>query len=402
MNKLLIFQIINDCLTKIEGDNYKGYDPADFMATKLKLLKRMPHGFKRIATLINTYSPINFRKLLKIEKKTNTTAMIILGKVYLLQYKITKDYKILKKIDIIVDWLIQNAVVIDETFGFNRVIEYQSNIGLHSSYSTLTFINAIAGELFYDLYLQSSKNKYLESLQKICNHLVYKTNRISDSKGICLSYRNNGNDAILNASILAGKILNKAAKIFDNDEYLYLSLEILENTLAKQNKDGSWYYSHINGHPYKKQIDFHQAYILDGIRGYENINQNSLLKERDLRYKKGLIFYVDKMFDNKMYPYWRYPIKYPIDIHNLSHAIYFFLKYSEDIKFYYNGYEDRLNKLLSLVINVFYDNKNNYFYYQNYFGIKIKHNFLRWNNVWTLLALTQYLLVDENTLLNKW
>lgn len=400
MNKS-IFQIINDCLKKIEEDNYKGYDPADFMATKLKLLKRMPPGCKRISTLVNEYSPLNLRKLLRIEKKTNTTAMVILGEVYLLQYKLTKKYEILKKIDFIVEWLLQNAVVIDGTLGFNRVIEYQSNIGLHASSSTLTFINAIAGKLFYDLYLQFNRSKYLKVLQNICNHLVYKTNRISDSEGVCLSYRNNGNDAILNASILAGKVLNKAAKIFGNDEYLYLSLEILKDTLAKQNKDGSWYYSHINGYAYKKQIDFHQTYILDGIRGYENINQNSLLKERDLKYEKGVDFYINKMFNNKMQPYWRYNIKYPIDIHNLSHALYFFSKYSDDMKIYCSDYEIKLDKILKLMINDFYDKKDNYFYYQDYFGIKIKHNFLRWNNVWSLLALSQYLLINNKNNLLK-
>ena len=64
-------------------------------------------------------------------------------------------------------------------------------------------------------------------------------------------------------------------------------------------------------------------------------------------------FYFNYQLDKKMRPFWRYPIKYPIDIHNISHAIFFVSKY-------YSLIPDpsiKLDKLMFILINDYYDDK---------------------------------------------
>lgn len=108
-------------------------------------------------------------------------------------------------------------------------------------------------------------------------------------------------------------------------------------------------------------------------------------------FEKGGDFYFNYQFDKKMRPYWRYPIKYPIDIHNVSHAIFFVSKYYKSLP----QAKIRLEKLTSLLFTSFYNSKKHYFYYQNYPLLTVKHNFFRWNTAWTLYALSQLYLLEK-------
>lgn len=389
MQRTKITQIIIECLDKIKEERYVGYDPADLLASNFSFIKVLPRSIRRFLTMINFYSPIDLRKILRIGKKENTTVMVLLGKIYLNMYKVVGDKQYIDDIDFIINWLLDRSIKINETIGWARIIDYQvGNKSHHDNYTSLTFINAIAASLFLDLYRLLNDEKYLNYLNKICNHILCYTNRIQNNEGICLSYTNSGNDEIINASILAGQVLSRTFWITGNEDYYDLSIKILKYTLAKQNEDGSWHYSYNFGRVKKNQIDFHQCYVLDGIKGYYFNKKNELSVRRDNAYIAGSHFYVEKMFDHQMKPYWRYPILYPTDIHNVSHGVYFLSKYSKCLQ----EYTDRLEKLISLLIDQFYDCNKKYFYYQIYGKFKIKHDFLRWNTAWSLLALTEYLL----------
>ena len=91
--------------------------------------------------------------------------------------------------------------------------------------------------------------------------------------------------------------------------------------MLHQNLDGSWYYSFDpdTGKP-KKQIDFHQGYVLETIKricDFANIDISIYDKEIRL----GLEFYRKNQFDDNGVSLWRLPKKWPVDIHNQSQGI---------------------------------------------------------------------------------
>ena len=75
----------------------------------------------------------------------------------------------------------------------------------------------------------------------------------------------------------------------------------------------------------KNQIDFHQGFILNSLN--EAIHYLSL---EDKKYidaiKKGYDFYINKQFTKDGRGMWRYPVLYPIDIHNQAVGIITFCK----------------------------------------------------------------------------
>lgn len=393
MNKSQIPQIFDSCIKQLSKHDFTGYDPADLMNTSYDFIKKLPSPIIRILTVVNFISPVNLRRILKIRPTKNTTAMVVLARALINRFNKTKINTYLVEAKELEKWIINNSIEIDGTIGWSRVIEYQSRRNFqHSSNSTLTFINASALEMYLDLYQITDNQYYLEIATKISAHLVNHTNRINYDFGCCLSYVSNASEEVLNASILAGAALNKFSFISNNNEARELSIRILDYCLYRQNLNGSWEYSYKKNNKPKKQYDFHQCYMLDGIMKYNLENDLVRIQSVNLAFASGMDFYFQYQFDNKMRPFWRYPIKYPIDIHNVSHAIFFVSKY-------FNVIQDasiKLDKLIALLFDSFYNYSGSYFYYHKYPFLTVKHNFFRWNTVWTLYALSHLNINEAN------
>lgn len=158
--------------------------------------------------------------------------------------------------------------------------------------------------------------------------------------------------------------------------------------ISKQKEDGRWNYSKdiINGIE-RKQIDFHQGYILESI--YEI---KTLLNLEDKKWedslKRGMIFYFEKQFMKDGRSYWRYPKRYPVEIHNQSQGIITLMKLKE----YFPNAIQFAQRIAQWTI----DNmqaEDGYFFYQNFRYYKNKISYMRWSNAWMFVALS--FLVSE-------
>jgi len=383
-----LLNIVADCLKRIVCKGYRGFDPADLMHSKAGFVRRRGSWALRFLTVVNFYSPINLRPFLKIEEAENSSAMAVLGSVFIKMYTLTGNEEWLNKVSFIVGWLESRAKVVDGTMGWSRTIDYQAGrCCTHGGTSTLTFINAKAAELFLDHYELTGDRHSLELVAAVCRHLTRYTKRISRGSGICLSYAATHEIEIYNASILAGQVLNRYSVIREDRECMDLSMRILEYALERQHRDGSWYYSIKKDGREKKQIDFHQVYMLDGIKKYKRVEEGRLRKRAVEAFSIGTQFYLEKLFDRRMYPYWRYPLKFPIDIHNVSHGVYFLSKYLPESP----EYKEKLLRLVEICTTEFYDRKRKFFYYQKYPLFTVRHDFFRWNTTWALYGLVEYL-----------
>ena len=382
--KLLeIENVLIECLGKLEEDNYTGYDPADLLNSSYRFISKMPGTITKLLSLVNIYSPVNFRRLLRIKPAQNTTAMVKLAQIYLILFEIYKKDEYMDKVIFFIDWLMKKTINENGTIGWNRTINYQYDSKVrHDKDSSLTFINAQMVTLLLNMYDIDKQQQYLDRAIQVADHITYKTNQIKNFDGVCLSYISKGNLEIFNASILAGNALNRIYSYKPNKDYLNLSEQILQHTLNVQFPDGSWAYSYKNRKYKTEQIDFHQVYMLEGIM-YQITQNNERTKQA---FEKGYKFYINKMFDKKGRPFWRYPKKYPIDIHNIAHAIYFLSSYPPPV-----GSKVSIEGLLDYLLKEFYNAKDKFFYFHKYPLFKNKINYFRWNTVWTLYALSIYL-----------
>ena len=186
---------------------------------------------------------------------------------------------------------------------------------------------------------------------------------------------------MLGASFLA-RVHSKNA----NGDYLTYAKKAFNFTISGQKENGMWPYSlDINSGVERNQIDWHQGFILDSINDFINNT-----KPESNIFQEGLIlganFYFEEQFSDKGVAYWRWPRKWPIDIHNQAQGIITFSKLSHlDVQ-----YKKFSKVILDWTLNEMKDDKG-LFYYQKWPYMINKNNYMRWSQCWMFLALTTFI-----------
>ncbi len=391
--------LLNDSIRKLSGycieNNYKGYSLYDSHTSPIPF-----HFFgHKISFLINQVikrSPINLRGLIKVKKTYNPKGMGLFLHSYTLQKKLNNPVRIEdldNKIAFFIDWLRTNSSQGYSGYCWGYHYPWPKSDGLlvppGTPNSVVTAFNVRA---IFEYYLLSNDSSCLDLIQGAVEFILNDIPITENQDGVCFAYTPVKKDITINASLLAAEILAYSDYANNKSEYSYIIAEVLRFTMSHQNADGSWYYSFNpkTGKP-KKQIDFHQGYVLETIKricDFSNID----IKIYDAQIKSGLTFYRKNQFNDKGISFWRLPKKWPIDIHNQSQGIITFSTF----KNYDSSYLDFSKKIANWTIKNMQDKKGN-FYYQKWPFLTNKISYMRWNQGWMLLALlTLKFNIEEN------
>lgn len=137
----------------------------------------------------------------------------------------------------------------------------------------------------------------------------------------------------------------------------------------------------------RMQLDFHQGYVLESIHhisnliGVDNPKWNNALKQ-------GLDYYRNILFFDDGSSYWRFPKKWPLEIHNQSQGIITFNLFGSNIK----TFKDFSYKIADYTIKEM-QAEDGHFYYQKFKYYSHKILYMRWSQAWMFLALT--ILIEE-------
>ena len=379
-----LLAIVNRVQVNIESTNYVGYDPAD--ALNSPFLRKISLGNKllsRLLTHINTYSPLNFRKILRIEPASNTTALIVIASSLLDLYSISGKERYLVKAQIILKRLVEYSSTEYGGMGWGRSIDYQSNRTFHKKGVPLMFLTAKAGEVFAQAFELTNNEDYLHIAEESCECILKSSSILDNEVGICLSYTPKGSERILNVSAIAASLFATVGTYTDNKTYKHTANELLLYVISRQNRDGSWFYEYdAKNKPKKKQMDFHQGFVLDSLIDYHKLEEpNESLSSAIL---KGARFYKERQFLPDGRGKWRYPLLYPIDIHDQAQGIITFSKMGH----FDSNYLKFAESIVQWTLDNMYDKDSGCFYFQNWRFFNNKICYLRWNQAWMLKALS--------------
>lgn len=367
----------------IEKENFKGYDPYDTLNSWVPFHWLSKWG-PILATQFQKRNPINIRPLLGIKKKINPKAFGLFLKAYSLLYAKTKKEVYLEKADYFFNWLKENYSKDYSGYCWGYNFPWASSEKYAEKYLPSSVVTGFVCRGIYE-YSKITNNEKAKEL--IINASVFILNDIpltEDRNGVCFSYTPYMKDLCFNASLHAAEILARAYTFTQQSVLKEEAVNAVNWVIAHQKKDGRWNYS-INPKTRieRKQIDFHQGYILESI--FEIIKilnvQNGKWEES---IKKGLKFYREQQFFDNGSSYWRWPNKYPIEIHNQAQGIITFLK----LKGYYPDAEKFAHTISTWTISNM-QAKDGHFYYQNFKFHKHKISYMRWSNAWMFLALSE-------------
>ena len=373
----------------IRNKGYAGIDPYDALNSNIFKFIRNKY-INLIATQILVYSPINIRPELGIREERNPKALGIILQAYCNMYKadlisIERFEHIYKEL---VDFLLENYSKGYSGFCWGYNFDWQditrfSNKGLPS-----VVITSYIGNAFLDLFEIILDNKYLEIAKSCCDFILNDVNINKFDDDICFSYTPADKLVIHNANLLGASFMSRVYSITKDARLFDYSKKAIDFSISQQKDNGSWAYSlNLNDNKERYQIDFHQGFNLDSL-----CNFIKYAKPREDKYKnsllKGAEFYLVNQFDNDGRSKWRWPKRWPIDIHHQAQGIITFSKIFEIYR--EERYIEAAGKIAAWTIKNMQGNEGD-FYYQKWPLFTNKISYMRWGQAWMILALSTYI-----------
>lgn len=381
-----IKRLVNYC----EHERFRGYDPYDTLNSFLSFGLIGKWG-PLIAIQIQKRNPINIRPLIGIQKEINPKGAGLFLKAYCILYKITSSDKYLEKAHDLFRWLNANYSqgYSGHAWGYN--FDWASPGSYVKAHTPSVVVTSFVVDGIYEYY---KLTKDLEARKIIISsaHYILKDIPVTETEeGISFAYTHLSTGNCYNASLLAAEILAKADNIDEGGSYSTLIHKSIDFVLSKQNTNGSWYYSYD---PIlkkeRKQIDFHQGFILVSLLNLKNLLVSPRNDVKDAL-GKGLEYYRKYQFFDNGRSLWRMPRKWPIDIHNQSQGIITFSR----LKNYHPSYISFANTIAYWTIKNMQSRKG-YFYYRKTPLFINKTPYIRWSQAWMMLALTELFCSNES------
>lgn len=380
MSNKIILESLLKLISYIEKESYVGYDPYDILNSKLNFSIVGKWG-SIVATQIHKRNPINIRKLIRIKKTYNPKGMGLILHAYSLMYKINSLPSIKEKMDFIFNWLCDNYSkgYSGHCWGLN--FPYHSRHNSLPSHMPSVVVTAFVGSGIFEYYLVTKNPKAKEILRSSCDFLLNDLHITKDKNNICFSYTPIKKDICFNATVLASELLAKNYHLTREDKLKEFAKKSVDFTIIQQHSDGKWNYSIDENGKEKKQIDFHQGFILNSIFDYVQYTDDSSEIYRNALVKGCNYYYHDQFFENGQ-SIWRVPKKWPTNIHNQSQGIITFCKLAK----LSSNYLPFAERIALWTIKNMQDTKG-YFYYQKGHFFTNKIPYMRWSQAWMMLAL---------------
>lgn len=381
-----------------EAENFKGWDPYDglnskvFQALPFKRwdLARLAwiQGFKR--------SPINFRKLLLVPKEHNAKgiALFLLGycRLYQLTENGCKDFgtkeELLIRIKELTHLLLsmRSKGFSGSCWGYN--FDWQARrLFLFPKHTPTVVATCFSVEALLESYEITKDETVLKETLSAADFVVNDLSRTPHGKGIIFSYSiKDGNNTVINASLLGAKILSYSYKYTKNEMHAKLAKQAITAACDLQEEDGSWIYGLLPVQSWKDS--FHTGFNLDAIETYQqNTEDYSFQRYMD----KGLVYYLENYFEENGMPKYYHNKTYPIDIHCPAQVIVTLSKLNV-----FKENEVLLSKVLDWTLANM-QHKKGYFYYQLKKGMSSKIPYMRWSNAFMFNAMAHFLLETKLT-----
>ncbi len=370
-------------------NEFKGYSLYD-SHTSLIPFEKLGHPLSFLINQFIKRSPINIRELIGIKKEYNPKGMGLFLYTYTLQKKFGNPLGIENlddRINFFFNWLKDNYSQGYSGYCWGYNYPWPKSDGLLiSAYTPSSVVTGFNIRAIFQYYLLTKDETCMDVIKGAEEFILNDLPRTENDKGVCFAYTPVKKDMTINASLLAAEVLAYSDYVFGKYENQKIIRKVLDFTMIHQNSDGSWYYCYdpLTGRP-KKQIDFHQGYVLDTIKRICDYSTFDI-KDFNEQIQLGLSFYRKNQFTDEGVSYWRFPQKWPVDIHNQSQGILTFSIFKD----YNSQYLDFAHEIAKWTIANMQDSDGN-FYYQKWPLITNKVPYMRWNQGWMLLSLTKLL-----------
>ncbi len=371
-----------------EKSGYKGYDPYDMLNSYINF-KIAGRWLPIFAIQLHKRNPINLRPLLGIKKEINPKAFGLLLKAYCILYNKTGNSKYLEKAHFLFQWLINNYSkgYAGHAWGYN--FDWASTDMFLPAYTPSVVVTSFVVDGIFEYYNLTKDEKALKVINSASHYIIKDIPVSKFDNGIVYSYTHIKKDCCYNASLLAAEVLAKVDAVNKTKKHSEIINMAIDFVLSKQHPDGEWWYSfNQKNNTERKQIDFHQGFILVSLGRLNSLLTNQRLDLYNA-IERGLNYYKTYQFLKNGQSLWRIPKIWPTDIHNQTQGIITFSK----LKAFHASYLPFAKRIADWTIENMQD-KSGYFFYRKNPIFTNKIPYMRWSQAWMFLALVE-LIISE-------
>lgn len=382
-------QVVEAVLRWMIEEGFRGYDPYDGCNTRYEFLRRQ-RSLRLLLTYANKFSPLNMRPLLGIEKSVNVYALALISTA-ILRGEPTRERREIARSNI--REILSRSLV--RKYGRHCWSGNGMFIQTTGTYHAPDVPGIIGTEAVGEALLAYERlhrgdpelRDVLLSVRDFClKHLLQ-----DRPEGVFFLYRPDTPRHVLtfNASMKAATLVTAVNRRYGSDVGGDMVRRSIQYLLTFQNPDGSWNYSvNLRTGRQKRQIDFHQGFILDGLHAYlEAYGSDS---DVEAAFDRGLAFYRDRQFLANGQSYYRHPRKWPTNIHNQAQGIITFAR----VERRHPGSLAFARTIAEWTLENMYDVRGR-FYYMKYPGFSNRIPYLRWNQAWMLYALSLLMHAED-------
>lgn len=370
---------LNELLSFIESENYKGYDPYDGLNSpifKLPIFKSNK-TFRFLSQQFIKRSFINFRPILFIKKGCNpvTLGLCIQSYAKLIHVFPEKRESLIKKIEHLISEL-ENLIPEGYSgacwgYDFDWAARY-SNIPAYQP--TVVATGIITNSLFIAWNITE-----ITKLKELCisasNFVINDLNRTNaENNTLCFSYSPFDKQVVFNANMKGVRLLAQAYYLSKNEALRTFAQRACEFVINQQKPNGAWIYSKSKSGAWVD--NYHTGYILDCLDEYIKLTldpsfQNNL--------DKGLTYYLSNFIEESGAPKFYDKKTFPIDCTAAGQTLLTLTRFKKD--------DIALKVAFYMKYNM--QAKNGGFFFRKYKYYTNKISFMRWSNAWMLAGLSE-------------
>jgi len=364
-------ELLNRTLKYAEERDFKGWDPYD--ALNSPILRTVAfHPYMRIA-FIQAFkrSPVNLRPFFLVPKGHNPKGLGL----FLSTYAHRKDKE---KYDYVKNLLKKYASRGYSGYAWGYNFPWQSRVFYVPPFTPTVVNTSFIGHALLDGFELLGDEEGLDMAYSATRFILNDLNVRHENDYIIFSYTPIDELKVLNASLLGASLLARVGRLKGDKNLMEMARRGGLFAVRTQNPNGSWYYG--LGSPSMKYIDnFHTAF---NILSLMEILKATGDEEIERSLNKGIRYWEETFFTETMLPKYFHNRLHPIDIHSYATAIVLFSRL---------GKLDRAHQLIERAKERMFDEKEGYWYFQEYRHFKIKIPYMRWSISWMAYALTNFL-----------
>lgn len=354
-----------------------GYDPYDVLKSPLPFNWLGKWGPVMAIQAAKRF-PVNVRPLLGIQKGENPKGLGLLLNAY--SQMSDPDEELLNQL---FERLLALRTKDATGYAWGYDFPWASPVKYLPAWSPTIVVTGFIAQGIFAYYKVTKDPLALEVLQGISKFIVSLPKTESES-GICFSYSSTMQDICFNASMLGAEHFARMYSISGDDISKDLAHKATSFMIQDQLNNGAWPYSLNENGDARMQIDFHQGFVICSLlEVLEHLKE--VPEEWNQALRKGADFYRKEQFTEEGRSFWRWPKKWPTDIHHQAQGIITFARL---------GNLELSQRIADWTIDNMRGNDGSFYYRVHRWG-KDRTRYMRWGQAWMALALAELVKVGS-------